>query len=97
VQIIEFVTGNPSTEKITCAADGTFSSAGAGEFAGFEIVPAIELLAACEDGCAPKFAAQMAMKNAQAKKILLNCFTVKKSLQTTPIAQLTKPIVGLRI
>jgi hypothetical protein len=103
VQIIEFVTGKPSTLKRTGGAEGTFSSAvavacaGAVEFAGLETkLPVL----VCEDGCAFKFATKIAAKKAQTKKILLICFTiktVKKLLPATPIAQLTKPIVGLRI
>jgi hypothetical protein len=84
VQIIEFVTGNPRTLKTAGAADGTFSSAGSAgcvaavKFAGFEIVPSVELLVAvCEGGCAFKLAAKIATKNAQIKKNLLNGFTVK--------------------
>jgi hypothetical protein len=70
------------TLKTAGAAEGTCSPAAPAD---------------CEDDCALALTTKIAAKNAQDKMIFLNCFTFNKSLPTTPIAQLTKPIVGLRI
>ncbi|HEY2328444.1 MAG TPA: hypothetical protein VGI63_01360 [Verrucomicrobiae bacterium] len=80
MQIIELVTGIPSTLKTTSAAGGTPFSAGlaacAREFSEAEIVPPDAMAAAgIEDDCPLTFDARIAAKNVQAKTMLANRFT----------------------
>ena len=63
VQIIELVTGNPNTLKISSAAEGTFGSADAA--------------GAATDWAFIFITAKIAKRNAPIKMILLKCFTVK--------------------